>query len=178
MKKALVVLVFLTVVFMFYTTANGEDLSSVSGIPTSQTHVGQPPGRLIVLKWETGRPGNSLELVKSDGTHVPDFNVPIGQKLIITDVNWYYAHVHKGEYISLMLYVQNRSVPTRKELVYESQALRYDRGGGVAGGGANESMTTGFAVSSQGKIEVGIAAPSGEQPHTIVILRGYLIPDN
>ena len=105
------------------------------------------------------------------------WRVPLGQALVITDVDWEYVHPQgaaaAGKIEVLRLFVENlATMDTRR--VFESTITLSSLGEG----GISEAMTSGFVVSSKARIcpDVVPGPWAGALQH--LILRGYLILDN
>jgi hypothetical protein len=106
------------------------------------------------------------------------WRVPPRLALVVTDVDWQYAHPDGADAAGMIqilrLFVENlMDGETQRE--FESTLILGSRGEA----GISEAMTTGFVVSSKARICPDITPgpegpPSGLQH---LILRGYLIPD-
>jgi hypothetical protein len=108
------------------------------------------------------------------------WRVPVGQALVITDVDWQYVHPQgaaaAGRIETLRLFIENLATPSRARRAFESTITLSSHGEG----GISEAMTSGFAISSKARVCPDISPgplgpPSGLQH---LILRGYLIADN
>lgn len=108
------------------------------------------------------------------------WRVPVGQALVITDVDWQYLHPlgakAAGRIEVLRLFIENLATPTDTRRAFESTITLSSHGEG----GISEAMTSGFVVSSKARVCLDISPgplgpPIGLQH---LILRGYLIADN
>jgi hypothetical protein len=108
------------------------------------------------------------------------YRVPIGQALVVTDVDWQYIHpdgaAAAGKIEVLRLFIENLANPSHTGRAFESTIILSSHGEG----GICEAMTSGFVVSSEARICPDVfpgpqGPPSGLQH---LILRGYLIADN
>ena len=108
------------------------------------------------------------------------WRVPVGQALVVTDVDWQYINPQGGASAGtievMRLSIQNLGNAAVSRRVFESTITLSSQGQG----GMSESMTTGFVVSSKGRICPDVfpgplGPPSGLQH---LMLRGYLIADN
>jgi hypothetical protein len=121
----------------------------------------------------TGDPTKDLDFIRilPDGTSPPSppyFRVPSGELLVVTDVDWQYNLGTPGDIQTLRLFIENVAHPRVRRRVFESTVVLNGKGQG----GTSESMTSGFAVSSRGRIVVDSFPGGGKISH--VILRGYL----
>jgi hypothetical protein len=121
----------------------------------------------------TGDPRTDLDFVRifPDGTVPPGppwFRVPSGYLLIITDVDWQYNLGTPGGIQTFRIFIENIADPDISNRVFESTITLNGNGEG----GISESMTSGFAVSSKGRMTVDCFPGGGVISH--VILRGYL----
>lgn len=107
------------------------------------------------------------------------WRVPVGQALVITDVDWQYIHpdgaAAAGIIETLRLYVERLGDDGGSQIALDSAITLSSQGQG----GISEAMTTGFVVLSNSRICPDISPgpqgpPSGLQH---LILRGYLIAD-
>jgi hypothetical protein len=157
-------------------------LALAACVPGS-THLDQSPSAQIVLQVATGESscsgiaaGHTFRQISQDGTAaLQPFAMPVGRSLVITDVDWRYAHPNGAAAASrrvvLRLFLQNLADPTHLEPLFESTILLN------ADGGTSEAMTAGFVVSDAAQLcldtsEEPKGPPSGLQH---AILRGYLI---
>jgi hypothetical protein len=108
------------------------------------------------------------------------WRVPVGQALVITDVDWQYIHPQgvagAGKNEVLRLAIENLTNVSQTRRAFESTITLSSHGEG----GISEAMTSGFVVSSKARICPDIipgpmGPPSGLQH---LILRGFLIADN
>lgn len=108
------------------------------------------------------------------------YRVPVGQALVITDVDWQYVHPQgaavAGRIEVLRLFIENLTTPSHTRRAFESTITLSSHGEG----GISEATTSGFVVSSRARICPDVfpgplGPPSGLQH---LILRGYLIADN
>ena len=108
------------------------------------------------------------------------WRVPVGQALVITDVDWEYVHPQgvgaAGKIEVLRLFIENLATPSNTRRAFESTIILSSHGEG----GISEAMTSGFVVSSKARICPDVfpgplGPPSGLQH---LILRGYLIAEN
>jgi hypothetical protein len=131
----------------------------------ANTHMGQPPSNHVTLH-SFGGPGgeDGLEFLRinADGTREPDaFRVPAGKVFVVTDVDWQY---NSGAPQSRQIF----RIFNRDNEVFESTVMLNDSGDG----GISEAMTSGFVVSSAGRISVDVSPGGGVI--NFAILRGYL----
>ena len=145
----------------------------------AQTHLARPASDLVTLEVAGGLIAGcgpaKLDFIRvlPDGKSSGLFRVPAGQVLVVTDVDWQFAHpTAGGRFQILRLFIENLADPAEKRRVFESTIALSSTGEG----GASESMTSGFVVSSAAKLCADVfpgplGPPSGLQ-HLIV--RGYL----
>jgi hypothetical protein len=141
------------------------------------THIGQPPSNHITL--ESTIVGNfttprdvQLRRINPNGTaDAPPFSLPVGQVLLVTDVDWWYRGGTPGQIQILKIDIQNISSGGQSHTVFYS-ALTLDNQGGAA----TEAMTSGFIVSSEAKILIS-NFPGGGVLQDLII-RGYLCPES
>ena len=158
---------------------------ALAACAVGSTHLGQSPDAQIVLQAAIGdsgcsgtTAGHTFREAFHDGTGaLQPFAVPPGRSLVVTDVDWQYAHptgaAAAGRRVVLRLFLQNLADDTRQEPVFESTILLNADGEG----GTSEAMTAGFVVSDAAQLcldtgEEPKGPPSGLQH---AILRGYLI---
>ncbi len=107
------------------------------------------------------------------------WRVPVGQALVITDVDWQYVHPQgaagAGKIEVLRLFIENLTTPSNTRRAFESTITLSSHGEG----GISQAMTSGFVVSSKARtcpdvFPGPLGPPSGLQH---LILRGYLIAD-
>lgn len=146
----------------------------------STTHIGQSPKNHVTL--EVIRVGNTNDpkqdlyflRINQDGTRTggpPWFRVPSGQVLVVTDVDWQYNLGTAGQIQTFRIFIENLSDPAISNRVFESVIVLNNQGQG----GISESMTSGFVVSSAGRIVVDTYPGGGVISH--VIIRGYLLAE-
>jgi hypothetical protein len=150
------------------------------------THMGQRASMHVTLEAVGGLSGGCsgpalFDFVRNlpNGNSGGVFRIPSGKVLVVTDVDWQYAHpdgpAAVGTIQTLRLLIENLVNPSLVSRAFESTITL-----GKAGeGGISEHMTSGFTVSSKARvcfdaIPGPIGPPSGLQ-HLIV--RGYLAPD-
>jgi hypothetical protein len=146
--------------------------------PDNLTHMGQPSSEHVTLEVvgvnNTGDPRVDLDFIRvlPDGTRPPSpprFRVPSGKVLVVTDVDWQYNLGDPGQVQTLRLFIDNLTDPYISSRVFESTIILNDEGKG----GISENMTSGFVVSSGGRITVDSFPGGGKISH--LMLRGYLI---
>jgi hypothetical protein len=144
----------------------------------SSTHVGQRPRNHVTLEVigvaSTGDPRQDLDFIRvyPDGTRAggpPWFRVPRRQVFVVTDVDWQYNLGAPGQIQTFRIFIENLADPTISTRVFESTIVLNNQGQG----GISESMTSGFVVSSEGRIIVDTFPGGGVISH--VIIRGYLM---
>jgi hypothetical protein len=153
-----------------------------------ETHIGQSVQAHVVLESASGdtgctgsTAGTTFRRVFQDGNGaLQPFQMPPDSALIVTDVDWQYAHpsgaAAAGRRVVLRVFIQNLADPTERERVLESTIIL----NGSGEGGISEAMTTGFVVAPTAQIcvDTGVnptGPPSGLQH---AILRGYFIAAN
>jgi hypothetical protein len=149
------------------------------------THLGQNPLDHVVLEIVGGMNGGygpeKLDFVRNgpDGTRVSapspgSFRVPVGKLLVITDVDWQYAHGTPGDMQIFRLFadpLSSSSPPGSGLRVFESAIVLGPQGSG----GASIAMTSGFTISSKARIGADVfPGPTGLGGLQHVLLRGYL----
>jgi hypothetical protein len=146
----------------------------------ANTHMGQPSSSHVTLESigvnSTGDTLQDLDFrrINPDGTAMPGppwFRVPAGQVFVVTDVDWQYNSGSTGGVQIFRIFIENlASEPHYRERrrVFESTITLNNEGRG----GISEAMTSGFIVSSKGRIVVD-SYPGGEVISHIII-RGYL----
>jgi len=124
--------------------------------------MGQPPSNHVTLEAIGVTDGLDFIRINADGTREPSaFRVPAGRVFVVTDVDWQY---NSGAPQSRQTFrIFNRSFR-----VFESAVILNDSGDG----GISEAMTSGFVVSSAGRISVDVSPGGGVINH--IIIRGYL----
>lgn len=144
----------------------------------STAHTGQQPSNHVTLETiqiaNTGDPKQDLDFIRinQDGTRPagpPWFRVPTGQVFVVTDVDWQYNLGAAGQIQTFRVFIENLGDPTISNRVFESTIVLNNQGQG----GISESMTSGFVVSSAGRIVVDTFPCGGVISH--VIIRGYLM---
>jgi hypothetical protein len=151
------------------------------------SHLGQSVVDHVVLSLVGGVKGgygpSKLDWMRifADGSHGGQFRVPKGAALVVTDVDWHYAHESAPGMMQVFrLFIAPLSPgPGEGETgyrVFESAVVL----GPDRSGGASVAMTAGFVVSSKARIGVdvlpGPLGPPGGVQHSI--LRGYLTPES
>ncbi|HEY1247387.1 MAG TPA: hypothetical protein VGE97_00220 [Nitrososphaera sp.] len=146
----------------------------------SSTHIGQRPGNHVILDVirvaNTGDTKQDLDFLRinQDGTKAggpPWFRVPSQQVLVVTDVDWQYNLGTAGQIQTFRIFIENLADPKISNRVFESVIILNSEGQG----GISESMTSGFVVSSAGRIVVDTFPGGGVISH--VIIRGYLMTE-
>ena len=144
----------------------------------STAHTGQQPSNHVTLETihveNTGDPKQDLDFIRinQDGTRPacpPWFRVPTGQVFVVTDVDWQYNLGAAGQVQTFRVFIENLGDPTISNRVFESTIVLNNQGQG----GISESMTSGFVVSSEGRIVVDTFPGGGVISH--VVIRGYLM---
>ena len=144
------------------------------------THVGVPANDLVTLQVISGaRNGcgsTKFDVVRllADGTTAADpFRVPEGRQLIVTELDWYYFNGPPGAMVILSVLAENLRDPSKRNTVFQSPI----RLGGDGVGGASERMTSGFAISSSGRLCFDLVNGTVGYPIRLskVLLRGYLV---
>jgi hypothetical protein len=145
----------------------------------ANTHMGQRPSNHITL--QSTVVGNFLTPVdlhlrrtNPNGTVVDaaPFNVPVGQVLVVTDVDWEYRTGPAGQIQILKIDIQNIASGGQSLPVFYS-AITIDN---IGHGATTEAMTSGFIVSSETRILFS-NWPGGGLLQDL-ILRGYLCPES
>jgi hypothetical protein len=145
----------------------------------ANTHMGQPPSNHITLQSTIGAnfitPVDlQLRRINPNGTvddPAPPFSVPVGQVLVVTDVDWEYHAGPPGLQI-LRIDIQNISSGGQSHRVFYS-AITLDKSGL---GATTEAMTSGFIVSSEARLLFS-TFPGGGVLQDLII-RGYLCPES
>ena len=144
----------------------------------STAHTGQQPSNHVTLETirveNTGDSKQDLDFIRinQDGTRPagpPWFRVATGQVFVVTDVDWQYNLGAAGQVQTFRVFIENLADPTISNRVFESTIVLNNQGQG----GISESMTSGFVVSSAGRIVVDTFPGGGVISH--VIIRGYLM---
>jgi hypothetical protein len=144
----------------------------------SSTHIGQRPMNHVTLEAigvaNTGDPIQDLDFIRinQDGTRPagpPWFRVPRRQVFVVTDVDWQYNLGTAGQVQTFRVFIENLADPKISNRVFESTIVLNNQGQG----GISENMTSGFVVSSAGRIVVDTFPGGGVISH--VIIRGYLM---
>lgn len=137
----------------------------------SQGPAGLAPSQFVML--ESILMGEEVDFKRNlpDGTPAQGvFRVPEGMVLIVTDVDWQQNSGTPGARVILRLYArpldgeEEPGVP-----VFESTVILNSEGDG----GISEAMSTGFAVSSEARLDRDVWG-DGITNHTVI--RGYLVP--
>jgi hypothetical protein len=146
----------------------------------ANTHMDQPPSSHVTLESigvsSTGDTLQDLDFrrINPDGTAMPGppwFRVPAGQVFVVTDVDWQCNLGSSGGVQTFRIFTENlASEPNLRERrrVFESTITLNNEGRG----GISEAMTSGFIVSSKGRIVVDSYPGGGVISH--IIIRGYL----
>jgi hypothetical protein len=137
----------------------------------ASTHVGRKASEIVNLGGLFDGSGEIFFLRSlPDGTATA-FSIPAGKVFVVTDINWQMASGNPGTVVRLALNVKNVANPALLRKVFNATVTL--NAGGVAG--VNESLGSGFVVSSAAKITVDLTAPTGALEG--LLLRGYLAPD-
>ena len=137
----------------------------------ASTHVGRKASEIVNLSGLFDASGEIFFLRSLPDGHGTAFSIPAGKVLVITDVNWHMSSGNPGTVVRLALNVENVANPALFRKVFNATVTL--NAGGVAG--VNESLGSGFVVSSAAKITVDLTAPTGALEG--LMLRGYLAPD-
>ena len=149
-------------------------------LAADNTHIGTQVNDLVTLQVISGARNGcgsakfDVIRVLPDGTSsVEAFRVPEGRSMIITEVDWYYFSGPPGAMIVLSVLTENLRDSSKRSAVFQSPI----RLGPDGVGGASERMTTGFAVSSSGRLCFDVLNGSTGYPMRLskVLLRGYLV---
>jgi hypothetical protein len=144
------------------------------------THLGAQVDDLVTLQVISGaRNGcgsGKFDVVRvlPDGTSPADpFRVPEGRALVITELDWYYFNGAPGATVILAVFAENLRDASKRNSVFQSPI----RLGPDGVGGASERMTSGFAISSAGRVCVDVLNGAIGYPVRLskVLLRGYLV---
>lgn len=135
------------------------------------THVGRRASDIVNLSGFPLASGEIIFLRSLRNGNATSFTIPAGKVFVVTDVNWQVSAGNPGDVARLSLSVQNLANPSLARLVYNSVVTL--NGGGVAG--ANESLGSGFVVSSAAKVTAALTVPTGGLNG--LLLRGYFAPD-
>lgn len=139
------------------------------------THVGVPVADLVVLK--SAGTGGNLKFYRAgaDGTiAAAEFAVPAGMRLVVTETECQAAT--SSEHL-LRIFIENKATPTTRTLV---SVAATEANYGI---GTRSSFTTGFSVSSAGRLVADFsnfiteAFPDSNINTSGVVLRGYLVAD-
>ena len=135
------------------------------------THMGQPPIQHVSL--QSAGSGNNIIFarINADGTKNP-FTIPVGNVFVVTDVDWIYSGGNHRRRQTLQISIQkiHSGDPEEDELEPERvfiSTIMLDRDGQ---GGVSEAMTSGFVVSSAGRIVVDTEPGGGS---VLICMRGY-----
>jgi len=160
----------------------------VTDSATARTHLGQSSGSHVVLEVAGGvLSGCGPEFldfyrVLPDGNREGSpggtgWRIPTGKVLVITDVDWQYIHpdAKPGQIQVLRLNIENLADDFIQSRAFESTVVLSN----IAEGGASESMTSGFVVSSKARICPDVTPGPQGPPYGLqhLILRGYLTND-
>jgi hypothetical protein len=144
------------------------------------THVGTPVNDLVTLQVISGARNGcgpakfDVVRVLPDGTSSAEaFRVPEGRSMVITELDWYYFNGPPGATVVLSVLTESLRDASKRNAVFQSPL----RLGPDGVGGASERMTTGFAVSSSGRLCFEVLNGSVGYPMRLskVLLRGYLV---
>jgi hypothetical protein len=172
-------------------------LAAADSTPRRQyrdTHVGVAPSDLVVLS--SAGVGTNLKFyrVQPDGTiGASEFSVPTGYRLVVTDVEWVADSNVNNFTAVLRVFVENKTTSTTRSVVCIRPVASYfqaSSGGTYTPAGGSSGTLTGFSVSSSGRLTADVAAGNGVSAaypattpvgsaanNTLVVLRGYLVPD-
>jgi len=133
--------------------------------------------QFVVLEVVGTATGLDFSRTLPDGTSAAGyFRVPEGMVLVVTDVDWQYNSGEPGTRAVLRLLIEPLATDEREtprapgRRVFASTITQLNPEGD---GGRSEAMTTGFAVSSAGKLAVDVMGKGGKLNH--LVIRGYLI---
>ena len=144
------------------------------------THVGAQVDDLVTLQVISGARNGcgpakfDVFRVLPDGTSPADpFRVPEGRALVITELDWYYFNGPPGATAILSVFAENLRDSSKRTPVFQSPV----RLGTDGVGGASERMTSGFAISSAGRLCFDLVNGTVGYPVRLskVLLRGYLV---
>jgi hypothetical protein len=137
------------------------------------THTGQPPSRHVMLEQAGVSGGRDWFRIGPDGMPVDGlpFRVPVGQMLVVTDVDWRAFDGTRGSAQTLRLFLRPLDDPEQDgKSVFEPTIILNNSGEG----GKSEAMTTGFVVSSNGFIFPELDRSGGY----CIKIRGYLCDES
>ncbi|MFD0769356.1 hypothetical protein ACFQZ1_10865 [Bacillus sp. CGMCC 1.60114] len=136
----------------------------------ANTHMGQDPRFHVTLKMDFFNNEGNFVQVFPDGTRdTSPFRIHT-DFLVVTDVDWQYGGADPDSVQTLRISIANLADPvTLRSSVFESTILLNNSGNG----GISERMTSGFVVSSNGRIMFDVF-PGGGVIQDIII-RGYLL---
>jgi hypothetical protein len=134
----------------------------------ANTHMGQPPSNHVTLEAVGVKDGLDFIRITADGTREPSaFRVPAGKVFVVTDVDWQYNSGAPQGRQTFRIFILNLA-KGESWRVFESTVIL----NGSGDGGISEAMTSGFVVSSKGRIHVDVSPGGGVINH--IIIRGYL----
>ncbi|HBY58746.1 MAG TPA: hypothetical protein DEH78_02915 [Solibacterales bacterium] len=137
------------------------------------------PSQMVVLEMRSGVRGGCGPALIDFFRNLPDgstqsapFRVPEGMSLVVTDVDWHYYSGLPSQLQVLRLLIENLAKPEIRRRAFESTVMLNNAGLG----GRSERMTTGFVVSSAGRLCLDVLpGPLGDPVRlNSVIVRGYL----
>ena len=159
---------------------------ALMGCDRNHTHMKQYASGHVTLASVRGMTGGCGPGLREFRRVLPDgkgesggWRVPEGKVLVVTDVDWQYAHpdheTAAGTIQVLRLFLENLAEPPLSKRVFESTITLNRQGQG----GISEAMTSGFVVSSEARICHNVFPGPQGPPFGIshVILRGYLVQD-
>ena len=139
---------------------------------SSATHLGRKVSEIVSLSGLFNATGEIFFMrTLPDGTVHPQWTIPAGKVLIITDVNWQIDSGNPGTSVKLLLRIENLANPIFIRNVHNSVMTLNSAGAN----GVNERLGAGIAVSSAAKITAHLTAPSGALGGLFLI--GYLAPE-
>ena len=135
------------------------------------THVGRKASEIVNLSGLFDMSNKIFFLRTLPNGDATSFSIPAGKVFVVTDVNWHMASGNPGTVVRLSLNVKNVANPSLFRKVFNAAVTLNT----VGLAGVNESLGSGFVVSSAAKITVDLTAPTGALEG--LMLRGYLAPD-
>jgi hypothetical protein len=162
---------------------------TVSALPTA-THVGQAVSDHVVLNLVNPTTSPVFVRCNDDGTRdSTEFAVPVGSKLVVTDVDWVVTANQMINFATLRLFVENRATPANRCLVFLQTGHTPQPpsgGGGTDPGFGTTGMFSGFVVGSGARVVADVRNPNeavsaGTSLATFtslnatVVIRGYLV---
>jgi len=143
--------------------------TKVRVVSVGTDHLGKQPSQHVVLQ---SAGGSEFVQIFPDATHGDCcFRVPIGQVLVVTDVDWVFSSGVADQAQILRVFLNNLANP--KLINYPFQSTISLNASGQGGG--NQSLTTGFIVSPNARLGYDTLPSSGVVYS--VVLRGYLTAD-